>query len=330
VATKSRLRTLMVATGTVDASTGPLLRKALQLARRFDATLRLIHISVPTYAFVPDDLKQQTKQLDRLVDRNRRRTDIDITTTVVRDYPMADAIVRQVLKHEPDMLIVESHRHSKLSRLLLDQTDWELIRNCPCPLWLSKSARLPREMKVLAAVDPFHARAKPARLDDVILRAALRIADDKPEQVIACHAYTPPSVVTPSLTGELYWQPLSDEELRRYEATVKRTLDRRLARYRIPARNRLIVPGEPPTEIARTARTRRAGLIVMGAISRSAVTRFFIGSTAERVIDDVECDVLVVKPAAFRTPVTRRVTRPVLGYPAIASAGAATARNLHY
>jgi universal stress protein E len=330
VATRSRLRTMMVATGTADASSGPLLRKALQLAQRFDASLRLVHVSAPAYAFVPDDLEQQTRQLEQLVARNRARTDIDVTATVVRDYPIADAIVRQVLKHEPDMLIAQSHRHGRLSRMLLDQTDWELIRNCPCPLWLSKSARLSRGMKVLAAVDPFHAHAKPARLDDIILRTALRIVGNKPEQVIACHAYTPPSVVTPAMTGELYWQPLSDDELRRYEATVKRTMDRRLARYRIPAMNRLTVPGEPPTEIARAARTRRAGLIVMGAVSRSAVKRFFIGSTAERVIDGVDCDVLVVKPAAFRTPVTRRVTRPVLGYPAIASAGAATARELHY
>lgn len=30
-----------------------------------------------------------------------------------------------------------------------------------------------------------------------------------------------------------------------------------------------------------------------------------IGSTAESVIDHVDCDVLVVKPAGFKTPVKR-------------------------
>ena len=67
----------------------------------------------------------------------------------------------------------------------------------------------------------------------------------------------------------------------------------------------------------------------MGAISRSSLSRFFIGNTAERVIDDVQCDVLVVKSPDFRTAVTRRATRPVLGYPAVPVAGSATARQLH-
>lgn len=311
----------MVATGATDASARPLLGKALRLAERFDANLRVVHVIVPTYTFVPDELKLHLKRLDALVGQKLRNTGVEVATTVVRDSPPADAIIRQVLEYEPDLLIAESHRHGKLTRALLDQTDWELIRNCPCPLWLSKSSRLPQDARILAAIDPFHSRAKPARLDDIILRTALKVADGRPEQVIACHAYTPPSVIMPAMTAELYWQPLSEKELRRYETDVRRTVDRRLARYRIPPGNRLAVPGDPPEALARIAKKYHVGLLVMGAISRSALKRFFIGNTAERVIDDVQCDVLIVKPAAFRTPVTRRMTRPVLGYPAVPMPG---------
>ena len=68
----------------------------------------------------------------------------------------------------------------------------------------------------------------------------------------------------------------------------------------------------------------------MGAISRSTLSRFFIGNTAERVIDDVQCDVFVVKSPDFRTAIARRVARPVLGYPAVPVAGTATARQVRY
>ena len=37
----------------------------------------------------------------------------------------------------------------------------------------------------------------------------------------------------------------------------------------------------------------------MGAVSRSALERLFIGSTAEAVSDKLSCDVLIVKPAGF-------------------------------
>jgi universal stress protein E len=40
----------------------------------------------------------------------------------------------------------------------------------------------------------------------------------------------------------------------------------------------------------------RAGLVVIGATSRSGLKRVFIGNTAERVLDGLKSDVLVVKP----------------------------------
>jgi universal stress protein E len=43
----------------------------------------------------------------------------------------------------------------------------------------------------------------------------------------------------------------------------------------------------------------------MGAVSRSGLKRLFIGNTAEQILDALECDVLVVKPATFTTSVRR-------------------------
>jgi hypothetical protein len=37
----------------------------------------------------------------------------------------------------------------------------------------------------------------------------------------------------------------------------------------------------------------------MGAVSRSGLKRVFIGNTAERVLNQLRCDVLVVKPRHF-------------------------------
>lgn len=43
--------------------------------------------------------------------------------------------------------------------------------------------------------------------------------------------------------------------------------------------------------------------LVIGAVSRSLLARPIIGSTAERVIDHVGCDVFVVKPPGFKSQV---------------------------
>ena len=44
----------------------------------------------------------------------------------------------------------------------------------------------------------------------------------------------------------------------------------------------------------------------MGALARSGLKRLLIGNTAERVMDHLPCDLLVIKPKGFRSPVLRR------------------------
>ncbi|MEO8223449.1 MAG: hypothetical protein ABI661_01485 [Gammaproteobacteria bacterium] len=52
-----------------------------------------------------------------------------------------------------------------------------------------------------------------------------------------------------------------------------------------------------------------ADVLLLGAVPRSRPGEPFIGTTAERVIDRVECDLFVVKPAGYWSPVFRRRSR---------------------
>jgi len=57
-----------------------------------------------------------------------------------------------------------------------------------------------------------------------------------------------------------------------------------------------VCEGVPHGEITQCATEHRADLIVMGSQGHSAVSRFFIGSTAERVVRRSHLTVLCVKP----------------------------------
>ncbi len=46
--------------------------------------------------------------------------------------------------------------------------------------------------------------------------------------------------------------------------------------------------------IPKLARKIQSDIVVMGAVSRNGIKRLLIGNTAERIIDDLNCDVLVV------------------------------------
>lgn len=306
---------IMVAVRAFDRSSGPLLRRAATLARARKCGLDLVHVIALPYApavsrraalqqAAQDIVNDCKKRLLKLT-ANPALRGIRARVTVTWDYPAVEGLVRQVLKHRPQLLLVESHRHSRLARPFLSNTDWELIRNCPCPVWLSKPARTRLNGPIVAAVDPLHAHAKPAALDSAILEHALQVAG-QPKRVLMCHAYsfpTQPPVIDGAI--EAYWI-LSEQEVERHEAMLRDELRRLADRTGIPENNRIVAAGDPALVLPRLVRKHRASLVVIGAVSRSAMKRLFIGHTAERLVDRLDCDVLVVKPRGFKTTVTAR------------------------
>lgn len=287
----------------------PLVKKAIHLAKRFKAALQLVNIiALPheTFArvemegrnFLRAETDVRRRQMEPLV-ASARKAGVRVSTVIEQDYPAADALVRRVLKYKPDMLMAESYRQGLLARAVLSNTDWELIRHCPCPLWLSKTQRLRASGAILAAIDPFHSRSKPTDLDGVILRTAASVAGPR-DELIAVHVLVPPQ---PLLAGDIVGPislPLSPEERQRYEAEAQRAVARAVKPYGIAEKNQLVLFGDPSVQLPKAVRRDAARLLVMGAVSRSAVRRFFLGNTAERVIDTAGCDVLIVKPKGFR------------------------------
>ncbi|HET9449005.1 MAG TPA: universal stress protein, partial [Steroidobacteraceae bacterium] len=71
-------------------------------------------------------------------------------------------------------------------------------------------------------------------------------------------------------------------------------------KYGVGAADCVMREGAPDVVVATTANRRDADVLVMGAVSRSFTSRPVIGNTAERVIDQVDCDVFIVKPAGFK------------------------------
>ncbi len=310
---------IVVAIGDPEGRRSWALRKGAEIARRSGARLHIFHAYAPTpgltstfdprtaESIIRGALARHRMRLEDLA-RPLRRRGIDVRTEVVWDSPPHEAIVRYALKQEADLLVADSHRHTRLARWFLTNTDWELIRHCPCPLWFAKSPTLRPKIKVLAAVDPFYASARPARLDDRILQAARQVARLFGGRMAMCHTYVPPvSYGTGGAVGQLPVPiPLPPDQLRRYGATVGKAVNQLAQRYDIPTAARFVEKGDPVSVLPRLTRRLSSSVLVMGAVSRSALNRLLIGSTAERVIDDVTCDVLIVKPDSFRAAVPRK------------------------
>lgn len=288
--------------------------KAAAVARRCGARVVLFNtFMVPQpVADVPMDsreqiieaaIRQRRQRLEQIVSSMRLpRT----TQCIVRwDYPIDEAIVRQVQSSKPDLVIAESHREGRLARLVLANTDWQLIRQCPCPIWFVRSADLPRRPQLLVAVDPRHTHAKPAKLDDRLLQAARQLVGQLDGRIAVVHAYETPASAVPGMMMEPIRLPLSPQRTREFIATTTQSARKLASRHGIKPADCNVREGRAADVIPSEVNRLRADVLVMGAVSRSLLARPVIGSTAERVIDHVDCDVFVVKPAGFKSTVKR-------------------------
>lgn len=154
---------------------------------------------------------------------------------------------------------------------------------------------------VLAAIDPTHANAKPTHLDDEILSAAVAMRRALRGSLHVVHAFVP--IPTDATPAELLNEDAAEKLEARARVKARTRLDSALGKVRVPRGHRHL-PGEPPSHaIPRLARRIHSDIVVMGAVSRSGVRRLLIGNTAERIVDDLGCDVLVVKPREFSSRV---------------------------
>jgi len=318
-----RIRRILVAIRDERRTPRGPIRKAAAIARANGARIELFHAINEPEAL--DALRHgyiAGKQTEEITETIRLRAEkrlarlaalkdfrgLKVDCTAKWDFPPHEAIVRRVLASGADLVIASVQPREVGGRLLLANTDWELIRHCPCPVLISKSRQAWRRPAVIAAVDPFHAHEKPASLDREILRAGKYLARELHGAVHAFHAYMPMTIIAPAPAGQALAFALPPEMEEVHSKQVAQVFDRVAVRAGISSRRRHLQMGVPQDELVRVVRETGAALVVMGAVSRSGLKRLFIGSTAEHAIDRLDCDVLIVKPRGFRTRVPRRAT----------------------
>jgi universal stress protein E len=302
------IRRILVAIRDPGARRSVALERAAQLAAACNASIELFHgidIEIPIDLLRGSDdilgpLQTDARQgalheLERLA-RPYRRAGLKITTSAEWDFPLHEAVIRQALQTRADLIVAHQHGKHRFPALL-HHTDWELLRSSPLPVLLVRRPRAYRSTAILAAIDPAHAFGKPAALDAVILQQAQTLATALRTSLHVVHALAPPQL-SPNVTP----RPARNRSLQ----DARKVLARALAHRKVSPARRHLLEGQPALIVPAVARRLRADVVVMGAVSRSGLQRLFIGNTAERIIDELKSDLLVVKPAGFGSDIPRR------------------------
>jgi len=284
----------------------PAFDAALLLARRFGARLELLmadyqdlhaaYFSPPTATVQEfhDAVMSAHRAVLEKYAKQSEEAGVPAISEALWGTPFHEMVLARVAATRPDLVVKHSVHHSRIERTLFTGSDWHLIRECQAPLLLVKAPERLEGAKMLVCVDPLHAHDKPAALDHRLLRTATYLAGPLRGEVHALHVFSIPTPVT--VVGDAYIASAAVPPTDATVAAATAAFRELLAVHGLPVERGRLKVGAPAREILAEAQALDAALVVMGAVSRGRLDRWFVGNTAEAVLDRLACNVWVEKP----------------------------------
>jgi nucleotide-binding universal stress UspA family protein len=269
-------------------------------------------ISVDLQAATVNNYKQE---LETLLERYRQR--IEIETRVLVGTPFLE-IIREVLRNAHDLVVKCPESPNWLDRFFSGD-DMHLLRKCPCPVWMVKPQTGESYNRILAAVDvddsysleEFKTRQA---LNELVMQLAGSLAVSEFAELHVAHAWEAigESVIRHGAFMQIPVDKVDAhvEQVRKHHAKLLDVLieevDAKLGHDAINYINpQLHMPkGSARKKIPELAKQLKVDCIVMGTVARTGVPGFFMGNTAENILNQIDCSVLAIKPPGFVTPVT--------------------------
>lgn len=220
-------------------------------------------------------------------------------------------VVHAVLRGPHDLVLKAAEDPDWVDRLF-GSDDLQLLRECPCPVWLMAADTRPNYSVILAALgfDADTPAADEAALNRRILELASSLALSDFAQLHLVHAWDAPEAELAAVWADaaaVQASRISDTIRQRHAEVLQQQFG--LLRSHIGSEAfdylapRLHMPkGPAEREISTLATALGADLVVMGTVARTGIPGLLVGNTAESVLQHLHCGVLAVKPPGFVSP----------------------------
>jgi universal stress protein E len=281
-----------------SAAAADAVAKAVLLARQFEARVELFMCDAErgyalSQAYIPRGVEEARQAC--IVDTHRyleglkqsaAAADVSITVDAGCESPLYEGIVRKVLRERPDLVI----KNVAGMPCRLDTTDWQLMRTCPATLMLTRGRPWQSPPRFAAAIDA--SGAESAGLARDILQAA--------------------HLLTGCVGGDLdvlYAEriDMGDDE----REIGNRALHELVRKLPDAAPGVHVLAGNPEVSLPGFAKRRCYDAMLLGALTHRPGVTAQVGTLTSRLMEALECDFILVKPSAFRSPVGATYGRPI-------------------
>lgn len=203
-------------------------------------------------------------------------------------------MIRAVVSGNHDLVVAGTRHLSAIRGFLLGSTGVKLLRFCPCPVWITEPQSQPDLTSILVA----HC-LQPA--GDLAMELGCEMAQLQDAQLHVLHSLDFPEL---DRLDSVVPEPLA-EDVVAHRAEAERHINAQLSKYEFARAPRVHIATDPPDVVVmKLVDALQVELLVMGTITRAGISGFFLGDTAERLLPQISCSLLAVKPPDFHSPVS--------------------------
>lgn len=294
----------------LDAAAGshPVLEKAARIAARSGARLRLFCCDHEPRLTARLFLRPDSLSAARAVFLRRRREwlealaaplagrGLEVEIEAAWDAPVHAGILTEVSLARPGLVMKDLGWQSAPGRGLFSHTDWRLMQACPVPVLLTRPVAWSALPRIAAAVDPGHPGDPAEVLNHAILSLGGQLAAWTGGGLSAVHAFQPVDTAALAATAAgLPPQPpagVAGADMRQAASEAVAAL---VAGHGPASGGVQLVEGAAVDVLPAWCAANGTDILVVGVVSRSRVVEAVIGSTAERLLDRIPCDLLAVR-----------------------------------
>jgi universal stress protein E len=303
----------------------PAVQRALTLARANDARLTVVDvISINAFSRSLEALSEKIDRLHEQICQDRHQAmedlfyepsrEMNICVKVLHGKPFLE-IIRYVLENNCDLVIKSSEQEKRFSSILFGSTDLQLLRKCPCPVWIVKPDDSPQSRRILAAIDleAFHDENELDQLNRQIVEIGTSLAFYESSELNIVNAW----IVFGEKLLEKKLAKLYEDDVASWMSEQKNNINSAQEKFLQLFKEHLtrngmeglecrfhFIEGEAEEVILDFAVKQKIDLVVMGTVGRTDLAGFFVGNTSEAILNQINCSVLAVKPSGFISPVT--------------------------
>jgi nucleotide-binding universal stress UspA family protein len=279
-----------------DAESARFLDRMVGMARRNDASLTFVHCleepsrwSSAQAKEVHALLKREWQsELDQLVAAHGHQG-MKIDSLLLTGDPMVE-IASLVERSGYDFVTKVASDQEEQGRL--SSTDIDLIRSCPCSVWIDRAPAGDRYQNILVAVDCMNPDDE--QLNNEMIAGALRFCEAEGATLHMLHVWEFPGETM--MRGRAFAtadkvDAMVEEERRLHAQAFDALLEPYASRLR-----KHLVKGRPITVVMELGARCQIDALVMGAGERTGIAGWLLGSSAEQMLKVVPCTVYARKP----------------------------------